>query len=134
MCRYVELELSKVGSSTTRFGVMNALVVHNGTMTPTGLSKWMFRAKHTITSMLGVLERIGYVRRQANEHDRRSVNIVVTEKGWAATNRMTPLAETLSTRALSCFNEEELNTLMALLKTFRRHLLFQINSNTKHKD
>jgi DNA-binding MarR family transcriptional regulator len=64
---------------------MNALIVLGGEMSPSEISKWIFRAKHTVTSMLGVLENIGYVKREPNGDDKRSVNIIITKKGWKAT-------------------------------------------------
>ena len=126
--RYLEIELAKHGSSPIRFGVMNALIVHNGKMTPTAISKWTFRAKHTITSMLRVLEGIGFIKREPSEEDQRSVDIVITKKGWIATKKMIPLAEQMSKGALSCFDDEQLEILMPLLKDFRKHLLQQIEN------
>ena len=57
--RYLQIELAKFNSSPTRFAIMNALLVHGGSMTPTAISKWMFRAKHSVTGILKVLgERV----------------------------------------------------------------------------
>ena len=126
--RYLELELAKYGSSPTRFGVMNALIVNGGTMTPTAISKWIFRAKHTITSMLRALEGIGYIERDPSPKDRRSVNINVTKKGWKATESMIPRAEEMSQRVISSFSEEELKTLLNLLKRLREGLMKEIET------
>jgi len=126
--RYITIELAKHNSNPTRFAVMNALIVHGGTMTPTAISKWIFRAKHTITSMLHVLEGIGYIERKANQNDARSVNIIITKKGWEATEKMIPIAEEMGQRAVSCFDSEQLETLLSLLKQFRKCLLKQINN------
>jgi DNA-binding MarR family transcriptional regulator len=125
--RYLEIELAKHGSSPIRFGVMNALFVHGGTMTPTAISKWTFREKHTISAMLHVLERIGLIRREPNTNDGRSVNIVVTEKGWNSTEKMIPVSEEISYKVLSCFDDEQIETLVNLLKHLRKHLFKQIN-------
>lgn len=126
--RYLEIELAKQGSSPIRFGVMNALFVHGGTMTPTAISKWMFRAKQSVTAMLYILEGIGFIQREPSEDDGRSVNIVVTEEGWKATGSMIPIAEELSQRALSCLDEEQIETLVNLLRQLRKHLFKQISN------
>lgn len=124
--RYLEIELRKSRSSPARFAVMNALLVHGGTMNPSKISKWIFRAKHSVTSMLKVLENIGYVKREPNGSDRRSVNIVVTEKGWKSTEVMIPRAEEISQKILSCLDEKQVDTLMDILRQIRKHLLRQL--------
>jgi DNA-binding MarR family transcriptional regulator len=127
--RYLELELAKHGSSPIRFGVMNALFVHGGTMTPTAISKWTFRAKHTISSMLHVLETIGYIRREPKVNDSRSVNIVIAEQGWRATVKMIPISEEINHKVLSCFDDAQIETLMNLLRQLRKHLFKQIDDS-----
>ena len=126
--RYLEIELAKQGSSPIRFGVMNALFVHGGTMAPTAISKWTFRAKQSITAMLHILEGIGFIQREPSENDGRSVNIVVTEEGRKAIESMIPIAEEIGQRALSCLDEEQVETLMNLLGQLRKHLFKQINN------
>jgi len=125
--RFLEFELRKHGSSPPRFAVMNALFIHGGTMSPSNISKWIFRAKHSVTSMLKVLENIGYVKRELNGNDRRSVDIVVTGKGWKATDKMILIAEDISEQVLSCLDEKEIDTLMDILKKIRKHLLSKFN-------
>lgn len=127
--RYLEIELAKQGSSPIRFGVMNALFVHGGTMTPTAISKWTFRAKHTISSMLHVLEAMGFIQREPNVNDGRSVNIVVTKKGKKATEKMIPISEEINHKVLSCFDDEQIETLMNLLRQLRKHLFKQIDDS-----
>lgn len=128
MNRFLEIELGKYGSNPPRFAVMNALLVHGGTMRPSEISKWIFRAKHTVTSMLKALENIGYVKRIANKNDRRSVNIVVTEEGWKSTDKMLPIAEDISKKILSSLDENEIDVLLNILKKIRKHLLIQLSA------
>jgi DNA-binding MarR family transcriptional regulator len=121
--RCLDIELRKLNTSPARFAVMNALVVHGGTMSPSKISKWIFRAKHSVTSMLQVLESIGYVKRKPNGNDRRSVNIVVTKEGWKSLEEMIPRAEDMNQKILACLDEKQIETLMEILKQIRRHLL-----------
>jgi len=131
--RILEIELRSYSTSPARFSVMNALIVHGGKMSPSDISKWIFRAKHTVTSMLGILENIGYVKREPNGDDRRSVNIVVTKKGWRATDSMMPNAETIGRNILSCLDEKEIENLTDLLKRIRKHLFQQKNIAVQNK-
>jgi DNA-binding MarR family transcriptional regulator len=128
MNRFLEIELGKHGSNPSRFAVMNALLLHGGKMTPTEISKWIFRAKHTVTSMLKALENIGYIKRAGNERDRRSVDIVVTEKGWKSTDDMLQIAEEISKEILFSLDEKEIDTLLDILKKIRKHLLIQLST------
>ena len=65
--------------------------------------------------------------RVPNEYDRRSVNIVVTERGWEATEKMISIAEEISNIVISCLSEEEADILMDILKKIRKHLLSTTN-------
>ena len=131
--RYLETELAKLGSNPTRFATMNALFVHGGAMTPTAISKWLFRTKHSITSMLDRLTTIGLVRRERSRKDARSLNIVITDQGWKATKEMIRAAGRISEKSLSCLEEEELETLMTLLRKLRKHLLLILANKETRK-
>lgn len=126
--RYLQIELRKLGFSPIRFAIMNALYVHNGKMTPTAISRWTFRARHTVSSDLDTLEKEGDVRREPGK-DRRSIDIVVTEKGWRKIQRVRPLAQEMSRRALSNLDREQLETLMIIQKQLRKHLDEQIKDS-----
>ena len=126
--RFLEIELGKYGSNPSRFAVMNALLLHDGKMTPTEISKWIFRAKHTVTSMLKALEKIGYIERAGNDNDRRSVDIVLTERGWRSTDNMLPFAEEISKKMLFTLDEKEIDALLDILKKIRKHLLIQLSA------
>jgi len=78
--------------------------------------------------MLKVLEKIGYVERKPNERDGRSVNISVTQEGWSATDKMIPIAEDISKKILSCLDENEIDSLLDILKKIRRHLLIELSA------
>lgn len=127
--RYLELELFKYKTSPIRFAVMNAMIVHGGQMTPTAISKWTYRSPRTITSMLDSLEQDGLIRREPNTKDRRSINAVVTEKGWEHTSKLIPAVDRIDQRALSCLSEDELNTLNNIHKKLRKHVLVEIDKS-----
>ena len=126
--RYLELELRKQESSPIRFAIMNALYRHGGQMTPTEISEWVFRSKNSITSAINTLEREGFVRREPSKSDRRSVTVVITEKGWGKTNKITPIAQEISREILSCLDREQLETLGTSLRAVRKHVLTKISN------
>lgn len=121
--RYLQIELTKHDTNQSRFSVMSALIVHDGRMTPKAISKFVYRTPHTISSMLDSLEKDGLIRREPNKNDRRSIEIVVTQRGRDDTGRMLSVGNEMSETALSCLDDEQIKTLKAILRQMRRHLL-----------
>jgi len=126
--RYLEVELGKHGSSPTQFAVMSTLHLHDGKMAPTDIGKSVFRATNTITSMLDTLEKKRLVRREPSTYDRRSINVVVTKKGEQHASKMIPVVELVSKDILFSLDEQEKETLNALLRKLRRHLLGKLSN------
>jgi DNA-binding MarR family transcriptional regulator len=128
--RYMAVEFMKHGSSSIRMMLMNALFLNGGSMSPTELSKRIFRTRHSITSMVDTLERQGLVQREPNPKDRRSINVTLTPEGRQLFERMVPVGYEISQRALSCLGDDEVVVLKTLLRRVREHLLEQI-ANSK---
>jgi DNA-binding MarR family transcriptional regulator len=124
--RYTAIEFMRHGSSSMRMMLMNALFLNGGSMSPTELSRRIFRTRHSITSMVDTLERQGLVRREANLKDRRSINVTLTPEGKRLFERMVPVGYEISQKALSCLDDDEVVVLKTLLRRVREHLLEQI--------
>jgi DNA-binding MarR family transcriptional regulator len=121
--RYLELELQKHDSSLTKFAIGNTLFRHGGELSPTELAAEIFRRKNTITSAIDRMEKGGFVQRVPSTYDRRSVNVVITDKGWGKTNQMGPVAQEISRDVLSCLDQQQINTLVTALRVLRESLL-----------
>lgn len=128
LARYLEVELGKHDSSPIQFAVMSALHLHDGKMAPTDIGKSVFRATNTITSMLDTLEKKQLVQREQSTHDRRSINVIVTKKGEQHANKMIPIVELVSKNILFPLDEQEKETLNALLRKLRKHLLTRLSN------
>jgi len=129
LTRYIQLVLDTHGSNLTQTAIMNALYIHGRRMRPTDISKWVFRAKRTVTSVLDTLERIGIVKRERSKTDRRSVEVVMTEKGYEKIEELLPVMQDISKNILSGLDEEQIETLTIILKQMRKHLLTLIDSS-----
>ena len=116
-------EIRKYGHSRTSMDVLNTLIRHGGTMTPTKLSKRVFRSKNTITKTVDTLEKQGLVKREGWGEDRRTTKVTITAKGLKEVKQTTPSAKHLGYIALSCLDEENIEQLNANLKQIRQHLL-----------
>ena len=124
--RYLAVEFLRHKSNPMRMLVMNALYSYGGSMTPTELSKYVYRSKHSITSLIDTLEGQGLVRREPNPDDRRSIKIYLTPQGRQFFESMMPVGWEITERALSCLSDEQVDTLDSILRRVRKHLLEQL--------
>ena len=74
----------------------------------------------------GALMLEGVVRREPSTDDRRSVRVIITDKGWKAANRLAPIAQELSREVLACIDKERLEELVGNMRKIRESLLPRI--------
>ncbi len=124
--RYLEVKLMRYGVSLIKFHIMSTLYKNGGEMTPSEIGQSVFRANNSITAVINTLEKQGVVRREPSVDDRRSVKVVITDKGWKEANRLSPIAQELSREALSCIDKEQIEALVDIMRTIRESLLPRI--------
>lgn len=124
--RYLEVELLRYGVSLIKFHIMSTLYKNGGEMIPSEIGQSVFRANNSITAVINTLEKQGVVRREPSVDDRRSVKVVITDKGWREANRLSPIAQELSREALSCIDKEQIEALVDIMRTIRESLLPRI--------
>ncbi|OGN99131.1 MAG: hypothetical protein A2Y89_07705 [Chloroflexi bacterium RBG_13_51_18] len=130
LARYLELELKRYEASLIRFNIMSTLFKNGGEMTPSEISETVFREKNSITAVLNTMERQGVVHREPSTNDRRSVKVVITDKGWKEANRLSPIAQELSREVLSCLEKEKVEDLVETMRNIRENLLPRIAKTT----
>ena len=130
LARFLEVELKHYKASLIRFNIMSALFINGGEMTPSEIAESVFREKNSITAVINTLEREGVVRREPSTSDRRSVRVVITDKGWKEANRLSPIAQELSREVLSCMDKKQVEELVACMRTIRESLLPRIARST----
>jgi DNA-binding MarR family transcriptional regulator len=126
LARYLEVELKSYQATLIRFNIMSTLFKNGGEMTPSEISESVFREKNSITAVINTLEREGVVRREPSTNDRRSVKVMITEKGWKEANRLNPIAQELSREALNCLEKDKVEDLVEIMRTLRESLLPKI--------
>lgn len=126
LARYLEVELRQHDATLIRFNIMSTLFKNGGEMTPSEIAESVFREKNTITAALKTLEGEGVVRRVPSTDDRRSVKVVITDKGWNVANRLSPIVQELSREALSCLDKDQEEELVGIMRTLRERLLPRI--------
>ncbi|MBI4297389.1 MAG: MarR family transcriptional regulator [Chloroflexi bacterium] len=120
--RYMQIKFGEMGYNTTRVGLLTALSNHGGEMTPTALSKLLFRTQHSITSVVHTLQQKGIVETVANPADGRSTLVRLTEKGRTGIARWIPTGAQIARSAFACLSEDELTNLNTILRRMRAHL------------
>lgn len=125
--RYAETQLAKADISKTHYTVLVLLDKAPAPPILTELSKWKFRSKNSMTTVIDHMERDGLVRRVRDTRDRRSVRVVATEAGKECFDRVRQPSRELVYRIMSCFEEEEqLDRFAELLRTLRGHTLQEL--------
>jgi DNA-binding MarR family transcriptional regulator len=129
LARYLEVQLKYHEVSLIRFNIMSTLFKNGGEMTPSEIAENVFREKNSVTAVINTMERQGVVRREPSSEDRRSVKIVITDKGWQEANRLNPVVQELSREALSCMDKKQVENLVAVMRTLRESLIPKLNKN-----
>ncbi len=120
--RYLEVELRRYDATLIRFNIMSTLFKNGGEMTPSEIAESVFREKNSITAAINTMEKQGVVRREPSPDDRRSVKVVITDKGWKEANQLNPVAQELSREVLSCIDKEQVEVLVGIMRTVRESL------------
>lgn len=106
----------------TRFSILDALVMHNGSMTSTNLSKSIFRTKHTVTRLVDRLKKDGLVKRNQVGGDRRLVKISITQEGIDFLKRTMADRQKFFNDITTEFSSQQLDELQGILEIFRKRL------------
>ena len=115
---YDEIDRAMQASIGVPESALNTLAVIEGAerpLTPSEISERTFRSSATMTSILDVLERHGWIRRVPNPQDRRSVLIEISEDGYAITDRFLPGVRKIERAVMGELSAKELAALMNIL-------------------
>jgi len=122
--RYLDIEVASYPVSRTGFSILHNLVLHGGTMTPTNLSKRVFRSKHAVTRVVDNLEKLGFVKRGAIGSDRRVREVSITKEGLAFIKEAQAAGQQrLGHVLLRPLGQKQVEELGTMLKQIREHVL-----------
>jgi len=130
--RYTEIELLKAGITPTQYSVLVLLDNVQASPTLTELSKWMFRSKNSMTTVIDHMEQDGLMRRVRDTKDRRSVRVVTTEAGRELFDRVRQPSRDLVYRIMSCYDEDKLDHFDELLRMLRENMLQELAGGDGH--
>jgi|GEM_PF-149765 len=115
-----DLVFSKTGLTTQQHAVLIAIKYINAPATPTEIARWVDRNVNSITLIADRMEKDGLVKRARDLKDRRTLRLVMTEKGEEALDRSTVAGWGLIQEVLAVLSEDEMRTLVNLLERVRQ--------------
>jgi len=132
--KYVEIELLEAGISYTQYSVLVLLDNTPVSLNLTELSRWMFRSKNSMTTVIDHMERDGLVQRVRDTRDRRSVRVVATEAGRELFDRVRQPSRDLIYRIMSCYDEDKLDLFAELLRMLRENVFQKLSGDNGHDE
>jgi DNA-binding MarR family transcriptional regulator len=107
--------LEQQGATIGQWAVLLFLWAKDG-LTQTELSRHVAIDDATMVRTIDRMERDGLVRRVRNPHDRRQLNIFLTDKGRSLRDSLVPCALAVNTTALQDFTDTEQRQLSSFLR------------------
>jgi DNA-binding MarR family transcriptional regulator len=112
----IDLASKQHGINQTMLSILYTLTTHEGVLTPTDLSKKVFRTKQAITLAVDGLEAAGLVKRETVGTDRRIRRIRTTEKSSVLIKNTLAARRKLIYSIMSCLQPEEAENMFRILE------------------
>jgi DNA-binding MarR family transcriptional regulator len=119
----IEADLRESGCVPyTQASVLFVLKAIGEPATPTKLSRWLLREKHTVSELLSRMEKQGLVRKTKDLKRKNLVRVTLTDKGEEAL-RQGMMEERTIGKIMSCLSHEEQDSLRGHLEKLRSKAL-----------
>ncbi|MEY3654307.1 MAG: hypothetical protein RL739_2477 [Pseudomonadota bacterium] len=126
MNRQLELDLRPLKVSFQHWRVLAVLAQKNGSSI-TDLSEYAVVPHSSLSRLLSRMEADGYVRRQTDDQDARSVRVYTTAVGEVMYRRILPMAVAVRERAMAGLSAAQKTSLLAALN----HMLGSMQAPAK---
>jgi DNA-binding MarR family transcriptional regulator len=119
--KHADTILYHYGLSAIKLMALQILAAQGGSMTPTALSQWTQRERHSITGMVARMKQEGLVTVEPNSKDARSVLVTLTDKGRQVLDRSRPAAVAITEQMMTSLDDKQLADLEISLKVMREN-------------
>jgi DNA-binding MarR family transcriptional regulator len=102
--------------------VLSILAINNGGLTPTELSKFTFLSRQVISQIIKTMEQEGLVERRRMANNNRTIQVVLTDLGWAFVEKRMPTYKMLADTMTMIFDEKPALELCGILKDIRKRI------------
>jgi DNA-binding MarR family transcriptional regulator len=124
LSRLAEMNIEEQGVRWAYYGVLACLYDQNPS-TPTELKARALVSRSNMTTLLDRMERDGLIRREPDRHDRRKIQVYLTEQGERISEQVIPAHLDWIDTTLSNLTEDELQQFNQLLEKLWRGLARQ---------
>lgn len=107
--------------SAIKFIVLQALATNGDSMTPSKIAEWTHTERHNVTTLVDRLKRDGLVRAKRNNRDKRSVSIILTDKGREVLSQAMPVAKEIVHQVMVSIGKGDAVLLEKLLRVLRQN-------------
>jgi DNA-binding MarR family transcriptional regulator len=121
----------KARFSFIKFMVLKVLATKNGVMTPTEIAEWTQTERHNITTLIRRLMKEDLVLTKPSDKDRRSTEVILTDKGQEKLKEVMPVANELIDQIMSSFTEADAEKFSQMLELLRGNAYDGLDSITK---
>lgn len=126
--RYLYMVLAEQKVSRAGFNILHQLILNDGSMIPTDISKKTLRSKYSVTRAIDTLEKQKLVERLPIGGDRRNRRIVITREGLEVVKKATiDSRERFSADIFGVLDRDQLEALNKILRRLRKHVLALID-------
>jgi len=123
LLKYADASLYKGARlSVVKLIVLKALDVNNGVLSPSKLAEWTQTERNNITTLVKRMQKDGLITAERNSSDKRSVDIILTDKGRELLRQVMPVAQDIIDRVMSSMTEVDIALLEKQLKTLRQDI------------
>lgn len=112
-------DVTEAGLTVVHFGVLETLY-HLGPMMISQLAEKHLKSRNNFTVVIDNLEKHGYVRRERDDADRRSVKVHLTQKGRDRVEPLIPVFVQAAVREMQVLSPDEQQMLSNLLRRLGR--------------
>ena len=111
----------KANLSVIKLIVLQILDRHNGVMTPSEIAEWTQTERHNITALVQRMKRDGMITTERSSKDKRTVHIILTDKGRQILEHVVPVARELIDLMMTSITEDDAVQMTGKLKTLRQN-------------
>jgi DNA-binding MarR family transcriptional regulator len=117
MQRAMDAELRPIGITSAEAAILYFIRISSEPVTPAMLSRWLIKEAHTVSAILGRMEKQGLVNKKKNLPRKNLVRVALTEKGAEATAQASETK--VMGNILFCLSPEEQDTLGEFVERLR---------------
>jgi DNA-binding MarR family transcriptional regulator len=127
LIRYVEIVMKRDVVSRLQGQALRHMIISENSLTPTKLSRLMYRSKHSMTKIIDNLEKQGLVVRDHTGKDRRVTYIKITSDGLNYVLETYSRGELLGPKILSCLTPDEQKQFLNMTERMRNRIVEIMN-------